>query len=297
MSRFLTAISVALLLALSAGGGALRAHAADDSRAQEHSGITDADACVAALGRKQDNSIGSLLPGAIRLLNWNIQKNKKSELESDMHRLADGADLILLQEATRSFADTVNLNPRYHDAFAPGYKSSKFDTGVMTVSTATPLTQCSFRYSEPWLRTPKATNVTEYSLGDREETLLVVNMHMVNFALGLSDLRKQLNEAVRVIERHEGPVIVSGDFNTWSRTRGRTVGKTLRSLDLDPISFGSDLRKRVFGNALDHVYVRGGEVVSSTSYGVESSDHNPMSVVLRFWDDNPLGGNDEVASP
>ena len=53
------------------------------------------------------------------------------------------------------------------------------------MSKATPLTQCSFRYSEPWLRTPKATNVTQYSLGGRDETLLVVNMHMVNFALGV----------------------------------------------------------------------------------------------------------------
>ena len=297
MPRFLTFISIALILASCVGGGALRAHAGDGAQAPEHPGITDADACAAAVGRKQDHPIDSLLPGAIRLLNWNIQKNKKSELEVDIHRLSDGADLILLQEATRSFADTADLNDRYHDTFAPGYRSSRVDTGVMTVSKATPLTQCSFRYSEPWLRTPKATNVTEYSLSDRDETLLVVNMHMVNFALGLRDLRKQLDEVVLVIESHQGPVIVSGDFNTWSQARGRAVGKALGKLDLAPISFSSDRRKRVFGNALDHVYVRGGEVVASTSYGVESSDHNPMSVILKFWDDNPMGGSDELDSP
>jgi endonuclease/exonuclease/phosphatase (EEP) superfamily protein YafD len=119
-------------------------------------------------------------------------------------------------------------------------------------------------------------------------------MHLVNFALGLSDLRKQLDEAVQVIQRHDGPVIVSGDFNTWSELRGRAVGEALSGLGLDPIPFGLDLRKRVFGNALDHVYVRGGEVVMSTSHGVESSDHNPMSVVLNLWNDEPEGEGEDV---
>jgi endonuclease/exonuclease/phosphatase (EEP) superfamily protein YafD len=244
--------------------------------------ITDADACAAAIGRAQARPMESLATGTIRLLNWNVHKSTESELHADMARLTDGADLILLQEATRGLARQALLRDGYHLAFAPGYKSSRADSGVLTVSKATPLTQCSFRYSEPWLRSPKATSVTAYSLGSRDETLLVINLHMVNFTIGLADFRMQLDEVLEVIEAHDGPAIVSGDFNTWSKLRHQAVGRALRSLDLLPIRYRVDMRKRAFGNALDHVYVREMEVVSGTSHAVGSSDHNPISAVLKF---------------
>jgi endonuclease/exonuclease/phosphatase (EEP) superfamily protein YafD len=55
------------------------------------------------------------------------------------------------------------------------------------------------------------------------------------------------------------------------------------SLDLEMLNFDEDHRKRVFGQPLDHIYVRGLEVVQATTHEVNSSDHNPMSARLQIY--------------
>jgi endonuclease/exonuclease/phosphatase (EEP) superfamily protein YafD len=246
--------------------------------------ITTADACAAALTHDRGRQTTGLMRDSIHLLNWNIHKNHGPRMQSDLARLAEGADLVLLQEAAWSRSGSGPISEDFYRAFAPGYRSWRTISGVMTASKAPPLTQCSFKDAEPWLRAPKATNVTQYSLADREDTLVVINLHLINFTLGVSDMKRQLEEALLVIEGHRGPVIVSGDFNTWSRSRVASVATLLQQVGLDPVAYESDLRKRVFGHALDHVFVRGMEVVQSTSHATELSDHNPMSIVLKLLD-------------
>ena len=38
----------------------------------------------------------------------------------------------------------------------------------------------------------------------------------------------------------------------------------------------------MFGNPLDHIYVRGLTLLDATTEKVESSDHNPLSAILRL---------------
>jgi endonuclease/exonuclease/phosphatase (EEP) superfamily protein YafD len=109
-----------------------------------------------------------------------------------------------------------------------------------------------------------------------------VNLHGVNFAWTSDALAAQIRDAASVIERHQGPVIFSGDFNTWSDERMLLVSATMRGLQLAPLSFPQDHRTQVFGNALDHVFVRGLRVVESGSSSVESSDHNPIFATLAL---------------
>jgi len=54
------------------------------------------------------------------------------------------------------------------------------------------------------------------------------------------------------------------------------------SLGLEMLDYDEDHRKRFLGQALDHIYVRGLEVLEATTRQVDSSDHNPMSVHLRL---------------
>jgi len=152
----------------------------------------------------------------------------------------------------------------------------------MTVSAAQPLTQCTLVSREPWLRSPKVTMVSEYALTDTNETLLVVNVHSVNFTFGVRDFTRQIKEIEKVITEHHGPVLLSGDFNTWRFRRTAIVQQVAESLGLEKLDFDIDHRKRVFGQALDHIYVRGFEVMQATTSQVRTSDHNPMSVRLRL---------------
>ena len=95
----------------------------------------------------------------------------------------------------------------------------------MTLSARSPSVHCNLTSWEPWLGTPKATSITEYPLQDREDRLLTINLHAVNFALGLEDFQAQLHALTDVLASHQGPVILAGDLNTWSEhaSAGRRV--------------------------------------------------------------------------
>ena len=216
----------------------------------------------------------------IRVVSWNMQKKSIPNWRADYNRLTDGRDLILIQEASLR-VDTVGDLPTVpHWSFAPGYRTGDSITGVLTLSSSQPLARCSFVNMEPLLRTPKATSITQFALRGRDETLLVVNVHAVNFSLGLGSYKQQFAQIVDVLEGHQGPIILSGDLNTWRAGRTQTINAMAEELELTAIEFSDDNRTRFFGSPLDHIYVRGLSTTSSDSSVVTSSDHNPLSVTL-----------------
>jgi endonuclease/exonuclease/phosphatase (EEP) superfamily protein YafD len=95
-------------------------------------------------------------------------------------------------------------------------------------------------------------------------------------------MQKQLRQAAIVIEHHDGPVLLSGDFNTWRGRRAEVVETLVEGLGLVPLEYEVDHRKRWFGRALDHIYVRGLRTVHATSMELASSDHNPMAVRFSY---------------
>ena len=245
-------------------------------------GLSRADVCAESLAGSAVPGYTPLDSGDIEVVNWNIQKGGNPEWMNDLEAIADQPDLMLFQEAALHSDDWQALASDAHTSFAPGYRTRQSLTGVMTVSSAQPLTQCDLVSHEPWLRSPKATMISEYALTDTDDTLLVVNVHSVNFTFGLRDFSNQIKEIRSVVERHSGPVLLSGDFNTWRGRRAAIVQDVATELGLTKLDFAVDHRKRVFGQALDHIYVRGFEVLQATTEQVRSSDHNPMSVRLRL---------------
>jgi endonuclease/exonuclease/phosphatase (EEP) superfamily protein YafD len=226
--------------------------------------------------------IGALDSSSIQLCNWNIQKGKRPGWQHDLARMAHDRDLILIQEASmhRELIDAVRKANYW--SFAPGYQNRKLQTGVMTMSCQRPMMHASLVTWEPWLGTPKATNVTEFSMTGTDETLMVVNIHAVNFTLGVNLFVQQIQQVHDVLEGHQGPVIFSGDFNTWRRERFQILDTMLSGLGLASLSFKKDKRKKMFGQHLDHIYTRQLQVVEASTKSVRSSDHNPMLVTLSL---------------
>ena len=167
-----------------------------------------------------------------------------------------------------------------HQTFVPGYTTAELATGVMTLSSSAPSMSCDFTSWEPWLGTPKATSVTEFSLANRGDRLLAINLHAVNFALGVADFQRQFDALREVLGNHRGPIILAGDLNTWSDERRTLVTNFMEQYDLTPVAFTPDLRTRYFGQALDHLYVRGMRAESARVLPVSTSDHNPLRVRL-----------------
>jgi endonuclease/exonuclease/phosphatase (EEP) superfamily protein YafD len=245
----------------------------------------DTAACIAGLDGDRRVASRALDSTDISVVNWNIQKGRNTEWVKDLDEIGSRPDLLILQEASVKTDVWRELVPEHHESFAEGFGPDWSPSGVMTVSAADPLTECELVAHEPWFGTRKATLITEYALSGSDQTLLVVNIHGINFALGISDLRNQFAQARAVIEEHDGPVVFSGDFNTWRSQRTKVLEEMLAELGLTALDFDVDHRKRFFGWALDHIYVRGLYSDYATTLQSDASDHNPMTVRLRLLEE------------
>ena len=228
----------------------------------------------------------------ISVINWNIQKGSDAAWADDLASLHEDPDLLILQEASPRFDVWDTVVPDHFRSFAAGFGRDRKVTGVMTLSSAAPVRECDLVAREPWFGTRKATLITEYELSGTEKTLLVANIHGINFTFGVHDLYWQLRQTEAVIALHDGPVVFSGDFNTWRGKRAKVLDDIVMSLGLTALEFESDHRKRVLGRPLDHIYVRDMEIVDATTRDLSSSDHNPMMVQLSFVEPELMARND-----
>lgn len=240
------------------------------------------DTCRSSLSRPISAGAPRLNQNSIRLLNWNVQKTGNVGWLDDYQQLAVGSDLVLMQEASLREATINELDASLHWSFAPGYRTQDAISGVLTLSSIKPVTQCSFVNLEPVIRTPKATSITRYALTETDESLVVVNIHAINFSLGLGAFRQQFDQVAAALAEHDGPVILSGDFNTWRKARMRIVDELAVNMGLTALQFDSDHRVRVLGKTLDHIYVRGLSAISADVQPVSTSDHNPMSATFTM---------------
>ncbi len=243
---------------------------------------TDAADCASQIALEKPETPGELPAEDLRLVSWNIQKGANSRWLQDLERIEQGSELLLLQEANDAMAIPRRAGSRLISSFAPGYRNARLRTGLMTYSASVPLTQCNLITLEPWLRTPKATLVTEYGLSQTDQNLVVVNVHGVNFSFGVTEFQRQIDQIRTVLESHDGPIVLAGDFNTWRGRRARIVETLVRDLSLHAPDFGRDHRTRVMGWPLDHVYVRGLTAGQVDSEPVRSSDHNPLMLSLAL---------------
>ncbi len=227
-----------------------------------------------------DEGTGEGLSGVIELVNWNLQKGNRDGWQAKLQTLGRQHDLVLIQEALDADNLFRPLALHRHRHFAPGYHTGSVQTGVLTASRVAPLARCNLSAIEPWLGTPKATAITRFRLKDSSQTLLVANIHSVNFSFGIGEYRDQLQQAVAVLARHRGPIIFAGDFNTWNQRRLTLLTEAAEQLSLSKVSFSEDRRKRFLGRPLDHILVRGLEPLAGSTPQTDTSDHNPLLVSL-----------------
>jgi endonuclease/exonuclease/phosphatase (EEP) superfamily protein YafD len=248
-------------------------------RAQELSCPRDVDSVLA---RPRDAASG-LDPSAIRLVTWNIHKQSDPGWQHDLRRVSGGSDLVLLQEtvldpALRDVMDTEGMRFVMSSSFI----LSGLDIGVLTASRVAPLANCTQRFVEPLLRIPKSAVISWFALEGEAQTLAVVNVHAINFSLSLATYRKQIGAIADALADHAGPLIVAGDFNTWTDERTAAVRALATRLDLTEVRFTPDHRSHFFGHELDHIYVRGLAALATSTTDVRSSDHNPVGALLRI---------------
>lgn len=230
-----------------------------------------------------DNSMvtSDELPAEFSIADWNIYKQEDDNWRRELTALIEENDLIILQEAKLSFLfaqlmEQHQLSWTQVEAFSV-YNQSM---GVLTASRVAPISVCKQAITEPWLRFPKSSLISYYPWAGSDEPLLVANMHMINFTLGVDEFTQQLEGVIAVIRQHDGPVIMAGDFNTWTNKRLDQLHLMTTSVELQKSVYQQDVRRTAFGNPLDDIYYRGMQQLNASSYETEASDHNP--IVARF---------------
>lgn len=215
----------------------------------------------------------------ITILVWNIFKQKRGDSLNFLKQHIDDSSLILLQEAqtTPQLLNFISRNNKVAD-HVPAYSFNDVYAGVMTIANTIPISVMPFKEKEPLIRIPKSALITQYTLANTHKTLLVANIHAVNFSLGVKIYRQQIRMLLNRVNLHDGPVILAGDFNAWSRQRLHLVYHLIRKINLRSVNFASDMRKTFMGHPLDFVFYRGLKVESAEIIHTDSSDHNPLQV-------------------
>ncbi|XOD70106.1 MAG: endonuclease/exonuclease/phosphatase family protein [Sodalis sp. (in: enterobacteria)] len=218
----------------------------------------------------------------LRVMVWNIYKQQRANCLSVLKIFCKNAPLVLLQEA-QTTPELVRFATSHYLATdqVPALIFSQHPSGVMTLAAAHPVYCYPLREREPLLRSAKSALVTVYSIYNGQ-LLMVVNIHAVNFSLGIDVYNKQLGSIGDQIRNHSGPVIMAGDFNTWSRQRMLVLQRFAERMELGEVKFINDRRCRAFGRPLDFVFYRDMNVYEASVLTTEASDHNPLLVEFKL---------------
>ena len=219
-----------------------------------------------------------------RLLVWNLHKGQDAGWQQALNRLAQGRDLLLLQEVL----NTQELAAQYSSRFPTALYASAFaylqqQSGVEILSQFAPHFYCAGSKSEPWIRIPKVGAAMSLPLPNGQ-ALLLVNVHLINFEINPTSYEEQLRTLMQLVSQHQGPLVLSGDFNSWNGYRAQIIRKVISEFGLEEVSFAQDHRLRFLGNPLDHIFVRGLNVLNATTEPTESSDHAPLLLEVELAD-------------
>lgn len=229
---------------------------------------------------------------SIKVLNWNIAKNNQAGVwAKEFLEILNShqPDVIFLQEVrlcaeAKQIAELAEMSWN----FAPNLIDAYYNTysGVLTAAKTHPVMSKSIvtQHHEPITRTPKISLVMEYLLPNQSSTLLTINTHLINF-VSLPKFSAQLQELEAHITAHDGPVILSGDFNTWNRSRWYLLQAMADRLGLTQVAFAPQETKKIkrflLSPPLDYIFYKGfSEKPTSATVidAISSSDHKPLVV-------------------
>ncbi|CAM2770390.1 endonuclease/exonuclease/phosphatase family protein [Vibrio rarus] len=215
--------------------------------------------------------------GYIDVLVWNIYKENRDNWQGELTDLIDGKQLTLLQEAslTDEFKDWL------YQLDWIGQQVNAFDAfdvsaGVLNITHVYPKQACAQLDTEPWIQLPKSALFATYSLSNGE-VLAVGNVHGINFTIGTKAYQEQLQRLADKLKQHQGPILLGGDFNSWSAERMSVLSHIMASVGLKEVTFDKGARtKFMYGHILDHIFYRDLQLIKAEAPTSDASDHNPM---------------------
>lgn len=240
----------------------------------------------AVLSRSLVNEDSYFDPDNISILNWNVQKNQAHNWLDDFKSFSEKQDIVVIQEAhLDSHLQNALDQQALHWSLNAAFYLREKPTGVLTASPVKPHYSCGYRVQEPVIRIPKSVLINYYRIKGFDASLMVANIHGINFTLGTEAYRSQIDKLMEIAQAHDGPMIIAGDFNSWSDERAAILAEMVKSLSLKTCDVQPSNQTQVFGKVIDHIFYRGLQPIFQESKKVTTSDHNPMRIRFRLAND------------
>jgi len=233
-----------------------------------------------------------LKDSTIVILNWNIHKESNlPKFQKELFLFMKKVDPNFLTFQEFLLKDNIQQNLKKETnvgwEFSPNIfiDDENAYSGVATASKVKPIYSKSYlsRGKEPFTNTPKVFLLTEYPIKNTNHTLIIINIHAINFKLSDKYFKLQIMNLMSTISKHIGPVIISGDFNTWKKSRIKFLKDQTREHNLLEVQFGNKDNevKTTFGNKLDYMFyskkylklVKNSQKIIQT---FKSSDHKAL---------------------
>lgn len=242
---------------------------------------------------------GRPVPERISIVTWNAQKGGSEQFRPDLARLVitDAPDFVFLQEARADLLTTKRIGGYFAASWSYPWPNGTV-IGLLNLSNVRPthIQPMPSKYKEFFITAPKLSLATTYPLVNGQD-LLAINVHLLAFerwtATGIGS---QMDDIQAVMNAHTGPIVLVGDFNTWSHDRLGLVEKVIMDSGLTEVTeFSSERRTGdkawdflnwLFGIdeglPLDRVYYRGFTHHSAKVLPYDSSDHRALQVTLEL---------------
>lgn len=236
-----------------------------------------------ALSQYGEAHARELKASSIKALIWNIKKTEMKNWEPEFKKLGRGKDLFVLQEVYQNslFNQTIGQIEKFHWSMATSFRVKKDNytgTGTMIGAAVQPA-EAIARHSpdvEPIVLTPKALTMVKYPIEGRQDELLVISVHAINFQ-STGAFKRHMDQAFQEIREHSGPVLFAGDFNTWNKPRMGFLMRSIAKLGLEEVKFkNAHLKMKFAGMPLDHSFIRGLSVKDAEVVYSDGSDHKPL---------------------
>ena len=239
---------------------------------------------------------------AIRVLVWNLYKSELAGWRNDFAALAADHDLMLLQEGFWDaetmpwFAGVAGVGWWLGVTFEYTHRSPRPVTGTVLGRRCSPRAPILFLHSpyrEALTGTPKSHIAGIFAVDGSDAPLLAVSVHGTNLHVDQAAFDRHMDQILDGVGNHAGPVLLAGDFNTWSESRMAYLFDRAAALGLTSVfdrgparEAPSDGRMTWSDNYLDHAFVRGLVVRPGARVlrAVASSDHAPLSFVVALAD-------------
>jgi len=236
------------------------------------------------------------LASTFTVVTWNVAKGKESscgEVTEILKTLSGSlvSPVMALQETTKAMLYLPGRGAHFARSFRWWWSDTR--SGVALLAPVPPLSThaITVRKREFGFTTPKMGLAAVYPLAGRDGSthrLLMITLHGLNFELSASGLAAQMANIHEIVAEFSGPVVVCGDFNTWSNRRLAVVTNALPGFTEVPVHGGrtgtSRLVALVGGDtklAMDRIFYRDLSLEGpATTVPTTLSDHVP--VMARF---------------